>query len=158
MLDESNSPDSAEIPSVLRRVQVDTMNAVLSAWVDEARRQWRNAVCLLAAEDPDVERVRRGSYEPVPITHLMPAYWALAARYSEEVVGAPQPDIFSGDYENQLHGKWIRFAIDYMRDGDRPIALRMVLQATIGLKGGRDLQAAGQSLLDHVRDTPLGGW
>jgi hypothetical protein len=34
----------------------------------------------------------------------------------------------------------------------------MLLQATIGLKGGRDLQAAGQSLLDHVRDTPLGGW
>jgi hypothetical protein len=85
---------------------------------------------------------------------LIPAYWALASRYSQEVVGAPQPDIFGGDYENQLHGQWLRFAIDYMHDGERPMALRMVLQATIGLKGGRDHQAAGQSLLDHVRDMP----
>jgi hypothetical protein len=68
VLDEPHSPDSAEIPAVLRQVQMDCMDAVLGAWVEEARRQWRNAVCLLAVDDPDIEQVRNALREAVPTT------------------------------------------------------------------------------------------
>lgn len=158
MLDEPRAPNASDIPDVLRRVQADSMNAVLGAWFDDARRQWRNAVCLLAVDEPDVKRVREALRERVSLTHLIPAYWALAVRFADGIAGAPQPDLFGGDYENALHGQWLRFAIDFMRAGDHPLALRMVLQATVGLQGSRDQPAAGQSLLDYVRDTPLYGW
>lgn len=150
--------DAAMIPRVLRQVQMECMSGILRAWFEQARRQWRDAVQLLAVDSPDTARVRDAWDASVTTVHLIPVYWALAARFAGEVVGAPQPDLFGGDYESQLHAQWSRFAIDYMGEGGRPLALRMVLQATIGLQGSRDQQEAGRCLLDHVRDTSLGGW
>jgi hypothetical protein len=57
------TPDSTSIPDVLRRVQADGMQAVLGAWFEDARAQWRDAVCLPAADNPDVQRVREAFRE-----------------------------------------------------------------------------------------------
>ena len=137
--------------SPMEGIAAEVRQTILDAWFYDAVEAYEHAAELLGVTG-ECMRLRAARQGLVSTRLLEPSHDALMKRYVEQVSDGRQVCLFTADHDGELHRRWSRFAVAFMRR--RPQRQRWVLQATVGLGTAGRLESANQ-LFQHILDTAL---